>query len=646
MFTDMVGYTALGQRNESLALDLVQEQGKIVRQILIRHNGREVKAIGDAFLVEFSSALDAVRCAYDIQRAIREFNFSLSVENRAHLRVGLHLGDVVPNPDGSDISGDAVNVASRIEPLAEIGGVCLTRQVYESVKGKLELEMQSLGFKSLKNVSEPIEVFKVLMPWSPEESVVEKAPSRNRIAVLPFRNMSSESSDEYFAEGMTEELITTLAKIRHLTVIARTSVMQYKNSTKRVTEISKELGVGTLIEGSVRKSGEKLRITVQLIDSKTEGHLWAQNYDNKFVGDVFGIQSEIAEKVANELQVQLVDQERTRLESTPTLDTGAYMLYLKGRHFWNERSKDGIDRALLYYQEAIKKDPRFALGYSGIADCYQVMARNGLAEFGPGYEKGKEYAIKALELDKDLAEAHATLGGTLHYYEHDWRGAELEYKKAIDLKPSYATAHQWYSHVLAQERRFEEARKEIIKAHELDPFSTSINHNLGAFYYFIQEYRKSIEQFNKIKELDPKSLAPYIGPGPSLIRAYVQTREYESALLETENLAKILGSPKHVKLWKAYVRSAMGDKAGANELMRDVEEDYSSENVSPYDIAIVHFMLGEVDFGFRWLETAYVTHDGSLNMLAVDIELVPLRNDPRYLAMLKKIGLDHVSFAS
>jgi len=308
MFTDMVGYTALGQRDESLSLALVEAQRKLVRPVLAKHGGREVKTIGDAFLVEFPNATDAVRCAYDIQRTTKEFNLSLDSAKRIHLRIGLHLGEVIEHE--GDISGDAVNVASRIEPLAEDGGICLTRQVYDHVKNKLDFQLSSLGLKTLKNVIEPIEVFKLTLPWSETEKPMPAQLDKRRIAVLPFASLSPDPNDEYFADGLTEELITTLSKLSQLTVIARTSVMVYKGAAKRVSDISRELNVGTLVEGSVRKAGNKLRITVQLLDSATEGHIWAENFD-KQLDDIFDIQTEIAEGIANELQVQLGGHRRS-----------------------------------------------------------------------------------------------------------------------------------------------------------------------------------------------------------------------------------------------------------------------------------------------------------------------------------------------
>jgi len=277
MFTDMVGYTALGQKNESLSIVLVEEQRRVIRPILTKHAGREIKTIGDAFLVEFPNAVDAVRCAYDIQRAVREFNLSLASDKRIHLRVGVHVGEVVESQ--GDILGDSVNVASRIEPLAEDGGVCITRPVYDLVKNKVDIPLSSMGQKSLKNVAEPMEVYKMVLPWEKETMSSPAQLNKNRVAILPFVNMSPDPNDEYFADGITEEMISTVSGISGLSVISRTSVMGFKGTTKKITEIGNELGAGSILEGSFRKAGNKVRVTAQLIDVGRDSHVWAQNYD-------------------------------------------------------------------------------------------------------------------------------------------------------------------------------------------------------------------------------------------------------------------------------------------------------------------------------------------------------------------------------
>ena len=408
MFTDMVGYASLGQRDESLSLAVLDEQRKLVRPILMKHSGREVKTMGDAFLVEFPSALDAVRCAYDIQRATREFNISLPEPRRLHLRVGVHLGDVVESD--ADVSGDAVNVASRIEPLAEDGGVCLSRQVYDHVHNKFELPLTSLGFKSLKNLADPLEVFKMEMPWSRTKDVeTSHVADRQRIAVLPFENISPSPGDAYVSDGLTEETISTLSKITGLRVIARTSVLRYRGSHRGIAEIGRELGVGTVLEGSVRKMGDKLRVTVQLIDSGTEEHLWAEDYDRR-MEDIFEVQKEIATKVAEELRVKLQPQEKRRLGKKSTQKSVAFTLNLKGRYYWNERSEEGFGKAREYFEKAVEADPSYAQAYVGLADTYLQMAFQNLITAKEARRKAKYLIQQALEIDKTLGEAHTSLG--------------------------------------------------------------------------------------------------------------------------------------------------------------------------------------------------------------------------------------------
>ncbi|TMI41573.1 adenylate/guanylate cyclase domain-containing protein, partial [Candidatus Bathyarchaeota archaeon] len=269
MFTDMVGYTALSQKDEGYSLQLLKEQRKLVRPFFPKHSGREVKTFGDAFLVEFASALEAVRCAFDIQQALHELNSGRPPESRLLLRIGVHLGDVIHSQN--DVYGDDVNVASRIEPLAEPGGICITRQVYDHIKNKFEFPLSSLGKKELKNISEPTEVFRVILPWQ-KEVAVSPGFDVHRLAVLPLANISPDPKDSYFADGMTEELITVLSQLEGLRVIARTSVDHYAGREKRVSQIAQELQVGSVMEGSVRMAKDRIRVTVQLINTTNEEH--------------------------------------------------------------------------------------------------------------------------------------------------------------------------------------------------------------------------------------------------------------------------------------------------------------------------------------------------------------------------------------
>ena len=373
MFTDLVGYTALTQRNEALAMQLLEEHRKLVRPLFPKHDGREIKTIGDAFLVEFASALEAARCAFDIQQELHEMNSGRTQNMRVLLRIGIHLGDVIHGQN--DVYGDAVNIASRIEALASPGGICVTQQVYDQIKNKFEFPLSTLGEKNLKNVEEPIEVYKVILPWE-KKGESESSLEKNRIAILPFANWSPDPNDQYFADGITEEIISIVSGISGLSVISRTSAMSYKGTTKKLGEIGRELDVGSILEGSFRKAGNRIRITTQLIDVVGDKHLWAQNYD-KTLDDIFAVQSEIAEKVAAELKIRLVDSEKRVIEKKDTENTEAYTCFLRGRELLREETEASLKQAIVLFEKAIELDPNFARAYVGEAECHQLLADRG-----------------------------------------------------------------------------------------------------------------------------------------------------------------------------------------------------------------------------------------------------------------------------
>jgi adenylate cyclase len=630
MFTDIVGFTTLGQENEGLALQLLNEHREIVRRTIPRFRGAEVKTIGDAFLVEFVSALEAVKCAVEIQAGMRERNKLAPEGRKVQMRIGIHVGDVVHA--GGDILGDAVNVSSRIEPLAQPGGLCISGQVYDHVRNKLDLRAELLEGKTLKNVKLPVVVYKIVMPW--EDTAEEAELDTRRLAVLPLKNMSPDPNDEYFADGMTEELITSLSTVRELTVIARTSVMQYKNTSKRVTDIGHELGVGTLIEGSVRKAGSKVRITVQLIDTRNEGHLWAQNYD-KQLDDVFTVQSEVAQKVAEALRVKLLESEVRKIEKAPSKNPEAYSTYLKGMFFSAKRTPEALRKAAELFERAVELDPTFALAYAGVAQAYSITAANHYSDPEVYYPKAKEYALKALSLDDDLVEAHVVLASVAVGWDRDLVKAEAEFKRAIELNPNYATAHQWYFHVLGWENRMDEAWKEIGRALELSPLSLIINTNVVDALYFNKKYEQGIELAKKVMDMDPSFTAIY----HSVIRCYLGLSMFDEAMEAARTYAK-LGSPSEARASLGLVLGAMGKKEEARKVLADMEAGWPAGPSRPYEIALVWFGIGENDKGFEWLERAYEHHDRYVFMIAISHELDRVRSDPRYKAMLKKTGLE------
>jgi len=629
MFTDMIGYTALGQRNESLSLVLVEEQRKLIRPILSRHNGREVKTMGDAFLVEFSNALDAIRCAYDIQRATREFNISLPEASRIHLRVGVHLGDVVES--SGDISGDAVNVASRIESLADDGGVCLTHPVYEQVENKFELPLISLGEKSLKNVGKRVGVYKVEMPW--EEGTESTALDKRRIAVLPFVNISPDPNDEYFADGLTEELITTMSKISGLKVIARTSVSRYKGGSKSIREIAGELLTGSILEGSARKVGDRIRVSAQLIDSQTSEHLWAESYDSE-LKDVFAIQTEISKTVAEALKVHLLPKDQMALEKERTVDTAAYTLYLKGRFLWNDRTKESVERALKYFESALQKDPTFAPAYSGLADCYNTLGSGLWMAPGSAYPLAWESGRRALELDGNLSEAHCSLGWTLLAHRWDFAGAETEFKHAIELRPNYATAYSWFSRLKFFLRNYEEAYSLGKRALELDPFSRTINTDLGAYLASLGRIDEAMEVFSRTIGLNPD----YGGTHYWKSLVHLWRSEYDIGVEEARKAFEFDKSPL-VEQFLAWACASAGKKDEAQRILHHLFHRKSSEYVSPVWIGLIELGLGRLEEGYKWMEESLPDRNQALLFFRAMPWFENFRTDLRWKQIDAKLGL-------
>jgi TolB-like protein/Tfp pilus assembly protein PilF len=635
MFTDIVGYTTLGQRNESLSLLLVEEQRKLVRPILRRHNGREVKTIGDAFLVEFASALEAVNCAIEIQTVLREVMRSSPEERKFNIRIGIHLGDVVHQ--GRDVAGDAVNVASRIEPLSPPGGVCVSAQVYHSVVNKVEYEFESLGVPELKNVTDQMEVYRIAglgektSKFEPRKAI----PVKNRIAVLPFTNISPSKEDEYFADGMTEELISTMSRISGLSVIARTSVMGYKGGQKKIDEISRELGVGTVLEGSVRKAGNKLRVTVQLINCLTSDHLWSESYDRD-LSDAFAVQCDISKTVADALKVKLLSKETTRLERVQTVNPEAYDLYLKGRFYWNERTRESVNKAIRFFEQSVGVDSGLALAYSGLADCYNILADYDWMTPDRAGPIALEYARKALQVDDGLAEAHASLALTLMNYSWDFDSAERELKTAIELRPNYSPAHHWYAVLLFYLRRnWGDSYEQEKLAMDLDPHSRVIKMGLAASMARLGRTEEALLQFEKLIEQSPDFAAARVWKST----VHLWRFEYDAAIEEARKAVE-LDKTSFTQLSLAEILALSGRKDEAQRILDDVLKEAGDSQVLPVYVGEVEFALGRWDEGFKWLEKGLAVRDVGLLYFGStpNPSYEKYRSDPRWKEIDAKIG--------
>jgi TolB-like protein/Tfp pilus assembly protein PilF len=635
MFTDVVGYTSLAQRNESLALRLLQQQRAALRACLRKHNGTEIKTMGDGFLVEFASAIEAVECALSIQQSCQELNSTLPEDERIPIRIGVHAGDVIHSE--GDVHGDAVNVASRIEPLAGAGEICISQQVYDHVRNKLDFQVEYMGKHALKNVELPVEVYRVGQEARPAIPLPRPvaSPSAHRIVVLPLANISPDPSDDYFADGMTEELISVVSKIGDLRVISRTSAMKYKGTSKSVGEIARELSVGAVLEGSVRKAGSKLRINVQLVDVQKDEPLWSQSYDRE-LEDVFAIQSDIARRAAEALEVHLLARERKRLEKKSTGNIGAYNLYLKGLHYRGEGTEEGFRKGIRYFEEALRRDSKFALAYAGLAECYSQLAEEGILPSAKGFPKAKAYALKALELDDSIAEAHAIVASVLEEYYLDLRGAEREFKQALELNPNYGKVCRSYGAHLACMGRLDEAILEIKRAQELNPLALDVNDCAAVIFNCANQYDKALETCQLMLKVDENYFPAY----QDLAETYLHKSMFDQAIEVLQKALTISNGASTVKGRLGYAYAVSGNAAKAKRILRELERDSKRKYVSPVAIAVVHCGLGDKDRALKWLWKAYRERSGGLLSIKVRPIWSSLRSDSRFRSLLSKIGLE------
>ena len=672
MFTDMVGYSAVTQKNESLAIDLLIEHRELLRPIFLKHTGKEVETVGDAFFVEFKSALEAVHCAIEIQKILFERNAKLDFEKHITLRIGLHVCDVIHID--KHVHGDGVNIAARLEPLSQPGGICISGDVARQIQNKIELPLKKLPHEKLKNIQSVVDVYHVILPWAKKQEVKNKyflseivnkktliyavtvialllvflflwnrmqttpVKERNdRIAVLPLNNISAISDDDYFADGLTEELISQLANISGLNVIARTSVMKYKHTEMNIEEIGNELDVGTILQGSVRIAAEKARINVQLIDAKTQQLLWSEDYDRE-LKDIFAIQSDIALRIARALKIQLVAIEKQQIEKMGTGNTEAYRLYLLGRFYLNKRIEKSIFKSLEYFQDAIKSDPDYALAYVGIADCYTLIGGAGYGSL-PQDEvilKAKDAVNKALALDESLANAYNSQAYINFRLEWNWEEAEQNFKKAIKLKPGYAKAYERYAFFLALLGRLGEALSLMQRAQDLDPLSVSVGTGVGRIYHFSRQTDKAIEQFKKTLEIAPDYAETVFALGLS----YEQKKMYKEAISELKRAINLSNGRPIIVAALGSVYAASGLRSEALNIYNDLVSQQSDNNISPFYAAIVSGALGNTNDGIDALYKAYDEHFGLLVYINTEPLLDPFRSDPKFIQLLKMVGFE------
>ena len=688
MFTDMVGYSALSQRNEALALELLAENQRLLRTQFPLFNGREVKTTGDGFLVEFPSALQATQCAVEIQRAVVAGNSIQPAERQIHVRIGIHVGDVVHRE--ADMYGDGVNIAARIEPLATGGGICLSDTVYAQVRNKLDVGLTKLDSPDLKHIEVPMDVYRVVLPWQQQAPITANSGSlstskpsarlvvvglvvplalggvgwwlfhppgqagnpptnapgssaaaattsaadQKSIAVLPFVSMSVDKADEYLSDGMTEELLNVLAQVPGLRVPGRSSCFAFKGRTEDniFRKVGEQLHVATVLEGSVRKAGDKLRITAQLINVTDGFHLWSQTYDRD-MKDILAVQTEVAQQVVQVLQVKLGVEATRALARTSTDNPEAHRLYLLGRYHFGKLTEASLTNAIQFFTQALQQDPSYALAYCGLADCYAWMG-GGLLSGKEAWAKEKELAQKALALDPNLADAHLSLGMALAG-AFDWNGGEQEIKRALELNPRLAMAYDQLAWLQTMFGRFEEAIRNKQKAIELDPLSLMFNTGLSAALEAARRYDEAMAQCRKTLELDPNFASAHVELG----WCSVYKGDTAAATAEFQK-AKALDPAPWTDGALAYAYARAGDRAKAEQMLREWDDRVKQRYISPSLRALLHLGLGEKDKGLDWLERCYEEQDGFCSGLKVYPGFDSLRTEARFQALLKKVGLD------
>jgi adenylate cyclase len=630
VFTDIAGYTTLTQADEGGALRLVQEQEKLVRPLLEAHRGRKVKSMGDGLLLEFPNALDAVEWAVDLQRHVHERNAREGVPP-FRIRVGIHLGDVERR--GTDIFGDAVNIASRVEPIAEPGGVCLSAQVYDQVHNKVPYQIETLGPQRLKGVRDPVEIYRVVLPWG--AGTPAPGPVVPRLAILPFANISPDPKDEYFADGLTEELISVLSQIRGLRVISRTSVNQYRGTSKQIAQIGSELGVDSVLEGSVRKAGDLLRIAVQLIDVRTDEHRWSQTYDRK-LENVFAIQADVAERTAGALKVELVRSEQDAIRERPTSSLAAYESYLRGiqafRLYEGFGSEETDQSAEKYFEAALREDPQFSAAYSYLAN--HLLAAMGLTRAGREvFPRARELVAEALKLNPTSSDTHTAIGNLAMQADQDWVRAETEFREAIELNPSSSTAHFWYGYLLSTLQRFDEARAQYHLAIEVDPLWLLPRLNMISILCSVGDYESAIALTKKLST-DFGDRRPVV---MLLLQVYLNAGRRDDAIAALERLPGPLDVS--ARTTRAAVLALLGQPEEARAMLAEWEGGRWKGYVSLVGPAQFYALWGESDKAIALLEQDYRDGDKVLWASYQTSFFDPIRDDPRFVACLRRMNL-------
>jgi len=606
MFTDMVGYTALMQEDERRAKHLRSKHREVLERLVLEHRGQILQYYGDGTLSIFGSVIEAATCATKIQQ-------ELQAEPKVPLRIGLHAGDVVYDDEG--VYGDGVNIASRIENIAVSGSVLISDKINDELKNHQDISTIFLGRYNLKNVKTPVKLYAInsngLAIPSNHELEGKTTNSDNSIAVLPFLNLSGDKENEYFSDGITEELLNALAKVEGLLVTSRTSSFAFKGKNIDIREIGKQLGVKTVLEGSVRKYGNRVRVTAQLINADDGYHKWSETFDRN-LEDIFAVQDEIANSIVDQLKNSIkLKRPVESLVKKSTKSIEAYNLYLKGLFNWNKWSPDFMQKAIKYFEEAITICPDFAVAYARLSACYIFLGAAGFMSNKTAYSKAKDYALKSFELDNLLIDARISLGMVKYFNDWNWDGAEKCFLKALELNPNSAETHQYYSMLLTTLGYHKKALKEAELAHQLDPLNAPISYILSFIYFNNNQPDLAIQQHKKTLEIDPD----FGDTWNSLAWIYLKSSDFENSMkIFQKNLNDPANKSKAIS-GLGYAYSKLDQPQKSREYLELLERMNSEDVPMDMDMAIIYSGLGEWDKVFDLLNSAIDKRLGGLNFI-------------------------------
>ena len=532
---DVKGYSLLMTDDEIHTIQTLKAYRQIMSDLIMQHSGRVIDSPGDNLLAEFGSAVDALECAVYIQKRLKKENARFVDDKRLQFRIGVNIGDVIQ--DGDRIYGSGVNIAARIEGLADPGGICISRNTYDQVKDKLQIGYEYLGEHEVKNIKEPVRLYKVLLDSDPPATLIDEPlelPDKPSIAVLPFVNMSGDPSQEYFSDGITEDLITDLSKVSELFVIARNSAFTFKNKTVKVQDVGKELRVRFILEGSIRKVGNRVRINAQLIDAISGGHLWAERYDRDLV-DIFDLQDEVTQKIVAALTLNLTKREEKQLAHRSTENLKAYDCVLRGMKEYWKYTKEGNSQAQVLFQKAIELDPYYAEAYSWLGLSLLHSWTQAWNKEPQILDRAYQIAKQALTLNDSLSEAHRILGD-IYLFQKEHAKAVSEFKEAISLNPNYADALAGLADVFNWAGKPEDAISLIKKAMHLNPHHNAwYPYTLGVSYIFLQQIEKAVDILQRGLIHNPDFLAIHL----ALAGLYADMDRIEDANMEVEEVLRL-----------------------------------------------------------------------------------------------------------